>query len=62
MYDAFEYVSFQGIALKDSYPRPYIGHKSQCMYEKDSMADFYNYGQVEEDTVPNQRMKEIVSN
>ena len=62
MYDAFDYVRKNGISLKDKYPRQYTPTERPCVYNEQSMASFYNLGQIESDFNSNDILKQLLQN
>ena len=61
MLDAYTYTSEHGIIAWVDYARTYNAKKNACKVPDYFVQRFYNGGGIEEDSITNQRMKEVVS-
>ena len=60
MMDAYDYVQKNGIVFEADYPYKYIARQSKQCYNTADKEKFFNSGSQEEDSVSNERLKEIL--
>lgn len=61
MTDAYDWTSKHGIVAWNDYELGYMGRQQTCKRPSDSVDRFWNNKANEEDMVPNDRLKELLS-